>query len=340
MKNSHLQKLNLTSAMQHIPTMQPMPKNVARMTPWERNPEFLHLVEKMGTISIDDVFDFKPKEGAVREGSTGNVRLAYSRGNGRRVAVKTITKESLDTTEMVQFLVNEINALKNLSHPQLLEYIGALRDEKNVYIITEFAEIINCAVLTPRCKHRVPEVMALGIIRDVLQGMTYMHAKGWAHLDLSPRNVMVARTLKVKIIDFRCSVKLQSVKHAVCTQYSGIAKFRAPEVDKRKPFIAEKADIYSVGATLCYMVGGVTQGLERPVWPLQHVTPEVSSFVQLLTHEDPTKRPTALGAIARIEGVMRQLNVRSLAPVLGQVLGYLETPKDPIPKEFDIMKRH
>lgn len=296
----------------------------------EKNPEFLKICEKIRPGDIKIMYDFTDKDSI---GGSANVLKATDVKTSNTVAIKVIKKAALDQEELVTFVVNEITNLSTLSHKRVVEFHRALHDDKNIYIVCEFLEKRSLWVMTNFFEFSVPEAAAVRLMTDVLEGLAYLHAQNVAHLDINPGNIMLDANDCVKLIDFGASVKLPSVSEPICENYSGTIQFKAPEVIRFKTFRAEKADIYSVGATLHSMIAGKADWATRQVlppdakweWvgPTLKAAPEMNKLIQWLTHSDPTKRPTAQEALAKINTVRAQLTIRAYIPTFGSFLGLI-----------------
>ena len=83
------------------------------------------------------------------EGAFGEVRLCTHRQTKEKRAVKVLKKEAMDKAE-TESMLNEINTLRNLDHPNIVKIFEYFEDDKRFYIVTEhiqggelFDEIIN-----------------------------------------------------------------------------------------------------------------------------------------------------------------------------------------------------
>jgi len=70
------------------------------------------------------------------EGAFGEVRLCTHRETKEKRAVKVLKKENMDETEKAA-MINEINILRGLDHPNIVKIFEYFEDEKRFYIVTE-----------------------------------------------------------------------------------------------------------------------------------------------------------------------------------------------------------
>mmetsp|Transcript_4895 Transcript_4895/g.4087 ORF Transcript_4895/g.4087 Transcript_4895/m.4087 type:complete len:168 (-) Transcript_4895:869-1372(-) len=89
--------------------------------------------------------------------------------------------------------------------------------------------------------------------RHLVDGVSYLHSKGFAHLDLKLGNLLLGEEFKLKICDFEFTCMRGDTKQNCL----GTKNFRAPEIrDNESNVNAFKADIYSMGIILFAMLTG------------------------------------------------------------------------------------
>lgn len=94
--------------------------------------------------------------------------------------------------------------------------------------------------------------MAKRYIREILEGVNYLHKKNIVHWDLKPENLLFTSNNVLKITDFGTSKIFKSKKKMNTTH--GTPYYIAPEVIDQK--YDEKCDIWSVGVILFIMLCG------------------------------------------------------------------------------------
>jgi len=100
----------------------------------------------------------------------------------------------------------------------------------------------------------LPVPRAVDLILDVIDGLDAAHAAGVIHRDVKPSNCFLDRDGRVKVGDFGLSKSLVSDAHLTRTgAFMGTPLFAAPE-QVRSGTVDERTDIYSVGATLFYLI--------------------------------------------------------------------------------------
>lgn len=105
--------------------------------------------------------------------------------------------------------------------------------------------------------------MQKSIVRDLVEGLRYLHSNGVAHRDVKPDNVLISWKDKVmvcKLADFGCAQTYQDddfeddTKIKVFTRFQGTANFSAPEALIEEIYLPEKGDVFSLGALIYEML--------------------------------------------------------------------------------------
>ncbi|NIM17361.1 MAG: protein kinase [Candidatus Aminicenantes bacterium] len=151
------------------------------------------------------------------------------------------------------------------------------------------------------------------IIKQVLKEFQYAHSRSVIHGDIKPQNIMITQNREVKIVDFGLSsIRKQYVKEDSGPLF-GTTLYISPEQIRGKE-IDERADIYSIGITIFYMVTGTVpfkgvdilkKHLEAPV-PFEKigsfVPVEIKKIIQKCLEKDRNNRYQSTGeAIDAIE---------------------------------------
>lgn len=141
------------------------------------------------------------------QGAYGEVRRVVHIETGEQRAVKVISKQNLNETEM-NTLYNEINILRNLDHPNIVKIYEYFEDEKRFFIVTEICsggELFDQLIE----KGRLEEAEASRIMKQVLACINYCHQHKIVHRDLKPENILLEKDTtaydEIKIIDFGTS---------------------------------------------------------------------------------------------------------------------------------------
>lgn len=156
------------------------------------------------TTPIADKYVFIKKLGA---GSSGVLLLCSEKDTGIERAIKMIKKsKSSDSPNLLQ----EVNMLKHLDHPNIMKLFSWFEDEHHFYLVSEpykGGELFE-AILQ---HHRFSERDAAHIMQQLLSGVTYLHQHHTVHRDLKPENLLFVTPdphSLIKIIDFGMACKV------------------------------------------------------------------------------------------------------------------------------------
>ena len=147
----------------------------------------------------------------------------------------------------------EVEILKKLVHPNIMQIFEFYEDKKNFYIITEFCEggelfdkIIE--------KGTFSENEAAWIMKQLLSAVNYIHSNNIVHRDLKPENILLdtKKDNIIKIIDWGTARFFDKSKKM--NRINGTPYYIAPEVLAEK--YDEKCDIWSCGVIMYIMLCG------------------------------------------------------------------------------------
>eukprot|EP00178_Gracilaria_changii_P019499 TRINITY_DN564_c0_g1_i1.p1 TRINITY_DN564_c0_g1~~TRINITY_DN564_c0_g1_i1.p1 ORF type:complete len:915 (-),score=137.35 TRINITY_DN564_c0_g1_i1:514-3258(-) len=235
--------------------------------------------------------------GTIGRGSFGKVKLALCTRDRQFYAVKVLSKAMmrkrirtiplngmyLNSTELGELEandVNEIQVMQTLRHENVIQYIGVYNDrlEDRFYIVLEFlarGPIMSSAKLKgadPLSAERAKKAFV-----DVLAGIEYLHHLNIAHRDIKPDNLLEAGDGTVKISDFgaavKCKVMADGEEELVEYSTAGTPAFTAPEVaisdnTPKQAVDLLAADMWSLGATLYYMIFGRAPFIAKSVFEM------------------------------------------------------------------------
>ncbi len=187
------------------------------------------------------------------EGSFGEVWQVRHKILGKDFAMKIIEKSPYSNTKQI---INEINILKQLDHPNVLKVLEFHLTKDKFYIITDYCpegELFD--ELDKKSKFTEEETSF--IIYQILQAVRYCHKMQVLHRDIKPENIMITKRekngcLQVKLIDFGTAKIFEKGQSE--NRYVGSSYYMAPEVLKRK--YDEKCDLWSIGVILYILLTG------------------------------------------------------------------------------------
>lgn len=152
----------------------------------------------------------------------------------------------------ISSIKENIENIKKLKHPNLLDYISSWsKEDKNIIVI--ITELLQGGNLREYRKYQKKLKVKLvnKWIKQLLTALDYLHSNNFIHHDIKSQNILVDRiTGNLKLGDLICAEKLG--EQGYFTKYIGTEEFMAPEVKEGK--YTFKADIYSLGLTIIQFI--------------------------------------------------------------------------------------
>ena len=192
----------------------------------------------------------------IGEGHFGKVLLARDRRTKEKFAVKVIKKESSMRDVRAQTLVKrELDILRLVNHQNVVRLYDLFDTTDKLYFVLEYMQGgALYDVLSAKDIH-FSEERASCIIKDILQGLIYLHNKGIVHRDVKPENILTTGKtwpFSSKLADFGLSnfMEAGNLESKVGTPY-----FCAREVVTNETY-GTKADLWSLGVVAYEMLSG------------------------------------------------------------------------------------
>jgi serine/threonine protein kinase len=186
--------------------------------------------------------------------------------------VKEVNVAVRDSAMKIKALQQEVELLKELKHPNIVQYLGSEVNESNT-VFSLFLEFVSGGSIAKSLLNfgRLDECIVRHYTGEILYGLQYLHANHVIHRDIKTHNVLVTHDGRCKIVDFGCSKHLAGLAD-VATSLIGTPQYASPEVVRHggKGY-GMATDIWSLGCTVLEMLtGGVP-------WP-QFTTNEATLF--------------------------------------------------------------
>jgi serine/threonine-protein kinase len=206
----------------------------------------------------------------IGDGGMGTVYLAHHLKLDRAVAIKTLRLDgdpSSQGSAREQF-EQEARILAGLSHPSLARVTDFFEENDVGYLVMDYIDGKTLEQWV-REEGRVSEPMALHWAAQLLDALAYLHGSTPPVIvrDLKPSNLLIDVDGRIRLIDFGIAKKLQegqktktAIRSATSEGYAPLEQYGAGGTDQR-------SDLYSLGATLLFMLTG-----EQPPGAVERVT--------------------------------------------------------------------
>ena len=140
-------------------------------------------------------------ESDLGEGQYGKVLLCKHKLTSELYAIKHIKKSAIKHPERLK---NEVSILVSCDHPNIIKIFEIFDDRKNLYIVMEQCKGGDLLDYVLKSK-KIPEAEAVGLFKQIMMALNYLHKNNIVHRDLKPENIMLTDTNQVKVIDFGIS---------------------------------------------------------------------------------------------------------------------------------------
>ena len=197
--------------------------------------------------------------GMLGKGAMGIVYDGFDPVIQRRVAIKTVAKQSLDPSESAKLLgrfKREAQAAGRLNHPGIVCIHEYGEDDGVAFIAMEFVRGRELRTYF-ESQRRFPLAHIVPIMCDILDALDHAHRNGVVHRDIKPANIMITDEGRVKVADFGVARIESSMMTQVGTRI-GTPAYMSPEQHQGLP-VDGRSDLFSAGVILYEFLTG-----ERP----------------------------------------------------------------------------
>ncbi len=214
---------------------------------------------------------------SLGSGGMGQVYMARRRDTGAEVALKLL-HQRLDQTERARFL-REGRLAATVSHPNSV-YVYGVEEVEGVPVIA--MELVSGCSLGELVTSDGPlePARAVDMVLQLADGLEAAAEQGLLHRDIKPANCFVAQDDTCKIGDYGLSRSLSDDEDTQLTRtgtFLGTPAFASPE-QLRAEKLGKRSDIYSLGATLYYLLTGqapfTASNFARLVYDIQQQEPK------------------------------------------------------------------
>jgi eukaryotic-like serine/threonine-protein kinase len=246
-------------------------------------------------------------------GGMGAVYLAVHKILGRR-AIKMILPRVAISKDVRELFVREASTHALLDHPRVVRVLDFQEPTPGIFcMVMDYVDGTNADDLLREQPGGLPLDVAIEIVSQGLEGLAHAHDKGLVHRDIKGANLLVARDKKgrlgVKLSDFGLAKSYETSGVSGFTKsgdVSGTVPYMAPEQVLDFKNVKPPADLYSMGATLYFLLTGqlayrfkpnvepLVTIIEDPIVPIRErkatIPVKVAEVVERAMRKDPAQR--------------------------------------------------
>uniref|UniRef100_A0A8C3V8A5 Myosin light chain kinase, smooth muscle n=1 Tax=Catharus ustulatus TaxID=91951 RepID=A0A8C3V8A5_CATUS len=200
---------------------------------------------------VSDLYNIEERLGS---GKFGQVFRLVEKKNGKVWAGKFFKAYSAKEKENIR---DEISIMNCLHHPKLVQCVDAFEEKANIVMVLE---MVSGGELFERIideDFELTERECIKYMKQISEGVQYIHKQGIVHLDLKPENIMCVNKTgtSIKLIDFGLARRLENA--GSLKVLFGTPEFVAPEVINYEP-IGYETDMWSIGVICYILVSGLS----------------------------------------------------------------------------------
>ena len=263
----------------------------------------------------------------------GVVYKARNRKMNRLVAIKVLPPLKPQDPGAVARFEREMKAVARLTNPHIVAAYDADEADGKHFLVMEYIDGLDLKSLV-KAQGPLPVDRAVDYILQAARGLHHAHEQGIIHRDIKPANLMLDQNGVVKVLDLGLArIESGGANQADLTETGvlmGTVDYLAPEQAASTKDSDRRADVYSLGCTLYYLLTGgplyeggtilqkVLAHREKPIPSVRGVCPECPALLEQVFAKRAAKRPeqrhqTMAEVIADLQKVLAPLENPTLA---------------------------
>ena len=272
------------------------------------------------------------------EGGMGTVFRARHKRMRRIVALKVLNPEIQENPDHLQRFQREIETLARLNHPGVIQAYDADFGPSGFFLVLELVEGNDLDGIV-RKHGPLPVSEAIDAMIQSAKALQYVHDQGMVHRDIKPQNLMRNRQGDIKVADLGLVRLTESEstddhnKQGLTQQFTiaGTLEFMAPEQAENTSGVDNRADIYSLGCSLYYILAGknvytgksvmdkLMAHMTHPIPSIRELRTDVSEkldnvFMKMVAKTVDQRYQTMNEVIADLENIKMMEKVSNVAP--------------------------
>lgn len=230
-------------------------------------------------------------------GGMSSVYLAEHTLMNRKVAIKVLPRRRVNDASYLARFHLEAQAAAHLDHPNIVRAFDVDNEDNTHYIVMEYVPGADLQQIV-RERGPVPFEAAADYIAQAADGLQHAHDKGVVHRDVKPANLLLDDRGVVKILDMGLARIKQDEDASLTIAHEenvlGTADYLAPEQAVNSHKVDHRADIYSLGCSLYYLLTG------HPPFPEGSLAQRIAKHQSVMPDPIKKSRPNCPPSLQRI----------------------------------------
>ena len=240
-------------------------------------------------------------------GGMSRVYLAEHTRMRRQAALKVLPHEKVRDRSYLERFYREAQAVAALDHPNIVRAYSIDNDGDTHFLVMEYVAGQDLDKLV-EIGGPLPCEQAIDYIAQAAAGLEHAHGRGMIHRDIKPSNLLVDAGGTVKILDLGLALLVDEAR-SLTMEYRentlGTTDYMAPEQAIDSHQVDARADLYSLGCTLYFLLTGrppfpegtlaerLLKHQQQEPTPIEHLRPDVPRWLIDVCRRMMAKQPDA-----------------------------------------------
>jgi eukaryotic-like serine/threonine-protein kinase len=259
--------------------------------------------------------------GHLGSGGMSTVYLAEHLVMHHKRAVKVLPKSKLGKNSYLLRFQQEAKAIAALNHPNIVRAFDIDNENDTHYIVMEYVDGLDIQSLVKKHGPLSFDQVADFTLQSAA-GLQHAHDRGLIHRDVKPANLLVNSQGVVKVLDLGLALFADEEQASLTMEHNdkvlGTADYLAPEQAINSHNIDFRADIYSLGCSMYFMLTG------KPPFPEGSIAQRIAKHQKVMPDDIRKKRPDCPGELDGICVKMMQKDPRFRYADCNQIVEVLQ----------------